>query len=380
MLGAPARGGGSGAEAEPPAMLPNATADTRTSAGPSGNVHVFCPRAGPRVPWADRPHRLRAGFAYLDGALRALESEIGPQGLTFFIKQVTIESRDLTSLPRYGNDVVAILVGDEWARPIHFGSRVRAAFKEYGVTLARPDGISLADPIRSLLSAAQFSRNLAVRTPLLLRSLHGAAVRHGPPAVPIPLGYLNQRELPIRPFDQRDVDVCFAGSVAHERYRTLSPQRVAGTVKSRSRAAMLNALERFRARNPRCRIDVGLTASYRSSADGDMGEYADRLMRARICLCPRGMSLETYRYFEAMRYGCIVIAERCPDHWFYRESPAIVVNEWTRLEGVLSDLLGDPDRMRRVHAASLTYWTEVCSERALAKYMAGILAATAVRH
>ncbi len=30
-------------------------------------------------------------------------------------------------------------------------------------------------------------------------------------------------------------------------------------------------------------------------------------MDAKICLCSRGASLEAFRYFEALWYGCLVV-------------------------------------------------------------------------
>ena len=329
------------------------------------NEYFLCLKDSPPVPWQQRP-QYRGGLTYLDGALQALDALIGARNLTFFV------TRDEKQLPRYGHDVVAVVIGDEWARPPLYADRVRATFKEYGANLTRPR-FDIANPGLSLLTAMQYTRNLAARVPSAVRARASAASPSPLPVVPIPLGYFNQVALPTRPLEERDVDVSFAGSVEHEPYGRFSLRRFTGTAKSRSRAAMLRALDRFSALHPQYRCDVGVTTSYYSSANTEAENYSERLMRARICLCPRGMSLETYRYFEAMRYGCIVIAEELPDHWFYHGSPAIDVRRWELLDEILASLLSDRRRMQQLHEESLRWWIDVCSENALGLYMAQLI-------
>lgn len=92
-------------------------------------------------------------------------------------------------------------------------------------------------------------------------------------------------------------------------------------------------------------------------------------MDAKVCLAPRGGSVETYRYFEALRYGCVVITEPLPPTWFYRGSPAVVVKRWRQLPAVLASLLDDPAGLAQRHRASLAWWRDRCSEDALAAYL-----------
>jgi hypothetical protein len=109
----------------------------------------------------------------------------------------------------------------------------------------------------------------------------------------------------------------------------------------------------------RDRAALGLTES-----------YSELLAQTRICLVPRGNSPETFRFFEALRAGCIVICEAMPDHWFYRGAPVMRVRRWSELEAVIVPLLANPEEMERLHVASLEWWRSRCSEDAVGRYLA----------
>src|ERR1700684_4709093 len=87
----------------------------------------------------------------------------------------------------------------------------------------------------------------------------------------------------------------------------------------------------------------------------------------KICLAPRGSSVETYRFFEAMRQGCVVICDRLPPHCFYVGCPAIQIDDWSNLEAEVNALSADPERLTDLHRRSLAWWDEKLSERAVAQ-------------
>jgi hypothetical protein len=60
-------------------------------------------------------------------------------------------------------------------------------------------------------------------------------------------------------------------------------------------------------------------------------DYWSLLSRAKIVLCPRGGVPETYRFFEAIAAGCVVISEALPGAWYYDDHPAVIVRNWKRL-------------------------------------------------
>ena len=97
-------------------------------------------------------------------------------------------------------------------------------------------------------------------------------------------------------------------------------------------------------------------------------------MDTKICLVPRGSSLETFGLFEAVRYGCIAICEKLPRRWYYEGLPAIRIERWNQLEGIVDDLLGNPERLEPLHQEALRYWQTACSEEVLGRYMTARLA------
>jgi hypothetical protein len=87
---------------------------------------------------------------------------------------------------------------------------------------------------------------------------------------------------------------------------------------------------------------------------------------------PRGCHVETIRYFQALRYGCVVICENLPDHWFYTGSPAIVVEDWAELPDHLDRLLRNPAMMTDLSESALAWWRNMASEPAVARFVEGV--------
>ena len=215
--------------------------------------------------------------------------------------------------------------------------------------------------VRWLPGAAAHARFLAAHT------LRGAPVPG--PVTAIPLGTYNQIELPLLPTEARPTDVFFAGSVEHVaslRHRVASP-------KTYSRRAMLAAIDRLASDRPDVCFDIRVTPDFGGS-EADLAEnYSRALMNAKICLAPRGTSLETFRVFEGLRCGCIVVGERLPRHWFYDGGPVVQLDRWADLGDALRPLLDDPADLRRQHERSLAWWGDYCSEAALGRFLAARL-------
>lgn len=258
---------------------------------------------------------------------------------------------DLTGLPSYGNDVVAIVLGDEASRRPRYAGRVRCVFKCYG------DRPWISWPPAGLLGLAVDARRWIEALPDL--RLPAGRTR------PAPLGFHNQVELPIVPIEQRSTFACFAGSVEEPHRRWLS------SAKTVSRRKMLAAAQRFDAAPTVLRT----TASFGASSDADPVAYSTELMDSAVCLCPRGGSVETFRWFEAMRAGCVVLCDPLPPFWFYEGSPAIELRDWDELPGVLARLHADPGELRARHEAAIVWWREVCGPAALAEQIGDALLA-----
>jgi hypothetical protein len=197
-------------------------------------------------------------------------------------------------------------------------------------------------------------------------------------AIDVPLGYYHQPEKPIKPLRDRTTDVFFAGSLLHDMQKAgwkRVVKRIAGNPKQVYRKSMIRELERFCARHPELRAKVAVSGDFRQLGLSEVGSYADDMMDSRIALVPRGTAAESYRLFEAWRYGCIVICEQLPPRPFLQGAPAITLRSWSELEPVLHDLLRDPDRQGALHEASLAWWLDVCSEQVVGRRLAGQLRA-----
>jgi hypothetical protein len=186
----------------------------------------------------------------------------------------------------------------------------------------------------------------------------------------LPLGYARQTDLPGKPFDSRRYLVGFLGSIENREYPKFSPKRLLTTPKYVARSRLAKSLQRLAAADPDS-VFYGTTASFtQSTMTGAGHRYTEIMADTKIALAPRGSSVETYRFFEAMRQGCVVICDRLPPHWFYADSPAIQIDDWASLEAEVKALSADPERLAELHRKSLAWWDEKLSERAVARMIA----------
>jgi hypothetical protein len=326
------------------------------------------PGAAEPLPWdphaAPRPER--ADTRYFGRVFTEMERTLRDPEIDVFL------TWDTERLPRYGNRVVAVVLGDEVGRVPRYLDRVRAVFKCYGTRPALGGGPLRNPSIGGFAELGQW----VVRW---LKWLPGGAAHarlwlgrraRGRPAlaaVPvIPLGTFNQVELPLVAIDERPTDVFFAGSVEH---RTSLRDRL--SPKARSRGEMLRAVRRLRDRRPDLRLNLQVTHGFEASASASASEYSRALMDSRVCLAPRGTSPETFRVFEGLRAGCVVVTEHLPRHPFYAGAPLIQLNRWRALDELA--LFDDPAEIRRLHLRALAWWREHCSEAAVGSYMAARL-------
>jgi len=316
-----------------------------------------------RSPLAWRPPEALDGVladsAYFGALLAEMDGRLARGGLTFYVTQ------DLERLPSYGADVVAIVIGDELARVPAYVDRVRAVFKNQAV---RP--LLTASPLRdpswiNLWWYASYLRTWRHHLPGAMRWL--AAGRPAPVWL-LPIGVLNQLELPVKPIAERRIDVFFAGSVTHRRDAELK-DRVAPKVLARQ--AMVAAAERLRGT---CVVDLQATGAFAESIAQSAQAYSERLMDARIALVPRGTTADTARFWQALRYGCVVITDTVPRHrWFYDGAPVVRVGRWDELAEVVPALLADTARLADLHERGLAWWRERGSPAAVGAYAAGRL-------
>jgi hypothetical protein len=330
----------------------------------------------PPAPTDQTGHDLAYFGGVLDVASRAL-ANLAP--LTFVL------TWDVHDLPETGRHVVAIVQGDEDARIPAWSNDVLVTFKCYGI---RPHLMppSPRPGLADALELANFCRRAA-------RWIPGAGRRYWPrgrpwperaPIYPIPLGYYNQLDRPLVPFAERRWTISFAGSGAPSALTGGALRQRIGTAKDRSRARMWAAVEALARELPDEPIAMVGQPEFPALLPGEDGwarglaeSYSELLGQTRVCLVPRGHSPETFRFFEALRAGCVIVCESLPDHWFYRDAPVITVRTWDELSRRLRPLLADRVALEDLHHRTLRLWERRCSERAIGQMIAARVAALA---
>jgi hypothetical protein len=308
-------------------------------------------------------------YGYFSQTFQEFEKISPLCGLTFYITHDNIQE-----LPSYGNNVVAIIVGDESCCIPRYSEKVLAVFKCYGTWPTSLIQWKFSDPHFLFASINKFAfdrlrwmkfeiasqiKSLIQRKSLLSRSKRNIFL--------IPLGYHQQVELPIKNIHERIYDTSFLGSVAHGNQR-FSIKNLIKNPKKLSRESLVTTLERCEERS-KFKIFLSSFSGFFDPNKFSPDIYSEILMESKICVAPQGTSLETFRFFEGMRYGCIVIAESLPSHWFYEESPVVKISSWKDLEDLISELLSDVDLMNKKHEESLAWWNSKCSEVVLSKYI-----------
>ena len=165
---------------------------------------------------------------------------------------------------------------------------------------------------------------------------------------PLPLGY--DSHVPYhapKPVGERPIDVFFSGS------------------NWKSRHAFFRAAERLKAASP-WKVEVTATDSFHSGLSPE--EYGRKLGNTKIALSPKGfVSTESFRMYEALRAGCVLVTVRQPKSWYRTGWPAVEVRRWSSLKSVVDGLLKDEAELSRRQQESIRWWNEKCSERAVAE-------------
>ena len=85
-------------------------------------------------------------------------------------------------------------------------------------------------------------------------------------------------------------------------------------------------------------------------------------MDARVCLAPRGTSVETFRVLEGLRCGCVVVGERLPRFWFYEGAPIVQLDRWSDLPRALAPVSTTRRALEaRSPAGRWCWWRTRCS-------------------
>ena len=194
---------------------------------------------------------------------------------------------------------------------------------------------------------------------------------------PFPIGYIKKtKHQEVKDILQRKISVFFAGNLNENRiplYKALSKSVIPNYLfkvylkVSKRKPIILNLIRKnFSYKFPNSFLLF--TNGFKKGLDSK--EYTNKLYDSQIVLCPKGFHVsETFRHYEAMRAGCVIISEKLPDTYLYRESPIIQVENWE--EGLIwvNKLLTDTKLLEQYHLKVLHWWETVCNEQSTALYV-----------
>lgn len=343
------------------------------------NKYYICLKGNQKpIPWdlsySEQRIEIDCSLAYFSQVFEAMEKSLKIKDLVFYL---TWENLD--TLPSYGQNVVAIVLGDEWCRTPKYCHKVRAVFKCYGTSptlgcnpISQPSYLNIMTLLQFMKAwiaglPGQFNYTFQKIKSKQIDAAKNISIYD------IPLGYYKQLNLPIEEIENRTYDVLFNGSIKHEAFPVWSWKYWVKSPKDITRKKMMSTIDRIREKNPDIKFRLTITSDFNAARSADDRSYSEKMMDAKICLVPRGTSLETYRFFEAIRYGCVVVTEALPSRWFYDGFPATKVSDWSDLEEVLDKLINNNQLMKKKHQESLDWWKTKCSEVAVGNYIAAKL-------
>lgn len=158
-------------------------------------------------------------------------------------------------------------------------------------------------------------------------------------------------ELPVLPFEKRRYDLYYCGNLNKNRlpfYLSLNNKSklyehyIAFLLKHNFRGGdrLFNMCYNGKSFDLSSAYKKSYIKFYSGFNNGDdYYTYANFLQNSKIVLSPKGFySTECFRFYEAMRQGCIVITERLPNVYCYKDAPCIFIDSWNELPDVMVNI------------------------------------------
>lgn len=298
---------------------------------------------------------MRADWRFALAVLAEASKTIAGEGLHFYL------TKDPYRLPEYGPHVVAVLLLEERCKIPWYARHVRAVirntrsvpFRAFRPRMNRLDLVLAFEYARDWAIHWRSQWQLSTRRPNWPPFVHSV-----PQVCTIPLGYHSQEVLPQVGMRDRNLDCFFAGDLSTGAGPT-SYRYWVSTSKVQARKQLWRVLLKLK-KDPKWHIDLGNVTNDTTVHQFD--SYSEKLMNSRICVAPRGTMAETYRLYEGLRAGCLVITNRLPDEPYLRGAPVIQVDHWKELPGLLGKYARDVDALEDFRRASIAWWENHCSE------------------
>lgn len=200
------------------------------------------------------------------------------------------------------------------------------------------------------------------------------------------------KELPIIPINERKYDIFYSGNLNKNRYNFFSSlvylkpslskliilpvlyiaSKFEYNTKLRNTALRLKSLAfKINATNFDSVFKKSIIKFTRTFEAGFSPEqYAEILSQSKIVLSPKGFfNTECFRFYEALRQGCIVITEKLPETDYYNNKYYIEVESWRNIDKIINSLLDNNEKMEEMSAQSLEYYQKELSPKGVAVYL-----------
>lgn len=185
-----------------------------------------------------------------------------------------------------------------------------------------------------------------------------------PNVINIPLGHFSPITEPYIPFNKRLYDISFIGCLNSNRIQLAS--KLTGinewiisfglVLFKKLTLKFLSLLASARQR----KSYIKFNPDFNKGISNDW--YIKILKHSKIVLVPRGwINSETFRLYESMFYGCIVICEELPDREYYNDINVIQVKDWKEGVQVARQLLTSPNLQTKSDSIKNDYETYMSS-------------------
>ncbi len=317
-------------------------------------------------PWTKSlPAEFRYPYDVLEQALPAVRAT----GLHFYF------TKDAYRLPEYGAHVVSMLLQEERCKVPVYGRYIRATIRNL-----------MSEPFFGWRPHAHLGRVEAVLTFEYARDCythwksrwaqaHPPAdwpqpIRKQPLTLRIPLGYHSQVEVPYLPIKDRALDMFFAGQVRHAVAKT-DYKYWTSSSKFEVRGQLWRELSRLQGD---WRIDLGEIASTDNKSHAQTYDtYSEKMMNTRICVAPRGSMPDSFRHFEGMRAGCLIVSNRLPVEPYLHDAPMLVIDHWREIEGILNKYGRNDEYLQQMGDRARAWWETRLTPEIIGRYIAGEL-------
>ena len=212
---------------------------------------------------------------------------------------------------------------------------------------------------------------------------------------PFPLGLPSKTPiLPIKPMSERKFNVFYSGNINNNRigfylainhyeknvFKRLIGYGLISVIRILSKSDIFKSTE-LRVKSLLFKLHcynydevipnsyIRFTRAFQAGLNVD--DYAKMLADSKIILSPRGFfNTECFRFYEALRQGCVVITEPQPKTSpFYNNKFYIEVENWNNMREIVQGLLDNPSKLQQMSEVGVAYYNRCLSPRGVANYV-----------